>query len=275
MSNLIVEKRDKFEKGIDIKIDTTIISQNNMTFIAGPCSVEDKIIMDEIAHFLKEQSVFFIRGGAYKPRTSPYSFQGYGVKGLEIIREVANKYKLKVVTEANSEKNLEMVKKYSDIIQIGSRNSQNFELLKQVAKTDKPILLKRGFMNNLEEFIYSAEYIAKENNKNIILCERGIRTFENSTRNTLDISSIPLLKQRTILPIISDPSHAAGRRDIIEELTYASIAAGANGIMLEIHPKPEIAISDSNQTIDFRTFERIYKNSQALFKIIQEVNHEK
>ncbi|AEX84510.1 3-deoxy-7-phosphoheptulonate synthase [Marinitoga sp. 1135] len=236
------------------------------TIIAGPCSVESKEIVEETAHFLSELEIKIMRGGVFKPRTSPYSFQGLGKKGLEYLKSASEKYNLKIITEALEEESLEIVNKCADIIQIGSRNSQNYGLLKKVGQMSKPVLLKRGFMMTIKEFLYSAEYIALEGNKNIILCERGIRTFETQTRNTLDISAVPVLKNETFLPIIIDPSHAAGRRDIIPDLIRASLAVGAMGIMVEVHPKPEKALSDGKQSLTFKEFEEVVKELRELSK---------
>ncbi|SDC47285.1 3-deoxy-7-phosphoheptulonate synthase [Geotoga petraea] len=245
------------EKKISIKGKDYFI--DDFEIIAGPCSIEDEQVMDEICSFLKDNDIKILRGGAFKPRTSPYSFQGGGITSLEIMKKYSEKYDLITLTEALGFDSFEIVRDITDIIQIGSRNSQNFELLKLVGKQKKPVLLKRGFMNTIEEFLFSAEYIASEGNKNIILCERGIRTFEPSTRNTLDLNSIVMISQNLKVPIVSDPSHAAGRRDLIEKLSYSSFWAGADGIMLEIHPNPEKAISDGQQTIDFKTLEKIIK----------------
>ncbi|MBM7559301.1 3-deoxy-7-phosphoheptulonate synthase [Marinitoga litoralis] len=247
-----------------IDLGNTKIGEGYFTIIAGPCSVEDKNIIEETAHFLHELGINIMRGGVFKPRTSPYSFQGLGKLGLEYLKLAAEKYNLKTITEALDEDSLNIVNECADIIQIGSRNAQNYGLLKKVGKLHKPILLKRGFMMTLEEFLYSAEYIAYEGNNNIILCERGIRTFETKTRNTLDISAIPVLKKETHLPIIIDPSHAAGRSDIIPDLIKAALAVGSHGIMVEIHPQPEKALSDGKQSLNFKEFEKVIKEIKSL-----------
>jgi 3-deoxy-7-phosphoheptulonate synthase len=252
------------EKKISIKGRSYF--KDDFEIIAGPCSIEDEQVMDEICSFLKDNDIKILRGGAFKPRTSPYSFQGGGITSLEIMKKYAEKYDLITITEALGFESFEVVSNITDIVQIGSRNSQNFELLKLSGRQNKPVLLKRGFMNTIEEFLFSAEYIANEGNENIILCERGIRTFEPSTRNTLDINSIALIEQNLKVPIISDPSHAAGRRDLIEKLSYSSYWAGADGIMLEIHPNPDKAISDGQQTIDFRTLKKIIKQIKEFKK---------
>jgi 3-deoxy-7-phosphoheptulonate synthase len=252
------------EKKISIKGRSYF--KDDFEIIAGPCSIEDEQVMDEICSFLKDNDIKILRGGAFKPRTSPYSFQGGGITSLEIMKKYAEKYDLITITEALGFESFEVVSNITDIVQIGSRNSQNFELLKLSGRQNKPVLLKRGFMNTIEEFLFSAEYIANEGNENIILCERGIRTFEPSTRNTLDINSIALIEQNLKVPIISDPSHAAGRRDLIEKLSYSSYWAGADGIMLEIHPNPDKAISDGQQTIDFKTLAKIIKQIKEFKK---------
>jgi len=220
----------------------------------------------ETAEFLASLGVKILRGGAFKPRTSPYSFQGLGVKGLEYLREAADKFNMKVVTEVMSEIDLDIVAKYSDILQIGSRNAQNFSLLKKVGKKKKPVLLKRGFMNTVEEMLLAAEYVALQDNMNIILCERGIRTFEKATRNTLDISAVPVIRFQSHLPIVVDPSHAAGRNDIIAPLARAAMAAGAHGILVEVHPRPEEALSDGKQSLSFKQFEELYCELKELSK---------
>ncbi|SHE92359.1 3-deoxy-D-arabinoheptulosonate-7-phosphate synthase [Marinitoga hydrogenitolerans DSM 16785] len=264
--NLKLVNRKSINGNTIIDLGNVKIGQGYFTIIAGPCSVENKEIIEETAHFLSELNIKIMRGGVFKPRTSPYSFQGLGKKGLEYLKLAAEKYNLKVITEALDEDSLKMVNECADIIQIGSRNAQNFGLLKKAGKLNKPVLLKRGFMMTIEEFLYSAEYIVFEGNKNIILCERGIRTFETKTRNTLDISAIPVLKKETHLPIIIDPSHAAGRSDIIPDLIKASLAVGAHGIMVEIHPKPEKALSDGKQSLNFGKFKKIIDEIRNISK---------
>jgi 3-deoxy-7-phosphoheptulonate synthase len=232
--------------------------------IAGPCAVESEALLDEVGAFLNEQGVSFLRGGAFKPRTSPYSFQGLGLEGLKILKKTAEKYHLKVVTELMSESEREWLEEYADIIQIGSRNAQNFRLLERCGQFTKPILLKRGYMNRTEEFLQSAEYIMANGNPNVILCERGIRTFETVTRNTLDLSVVPYVKEESHLPIIVDPSHATGKRELVPAMVYASWAAGADGIMVEIHPDPEKALSDGRQSLDFKQFESMREKLNTL-----------
>lgn len=230
------------------------IKNNTPIIIAGPCSIENFEYLDEIAAALVERKLNFIRGGAYKPRTSPYDFQGLKEDGLKILCEVSKKYGLISVTEVVDPRDIELVGKYVNIIQIGARNMQNYELLKEIGQTDHPVILKRGMSASVQEFIFAAEYIALQGNRNIILCERGIRTFETKTRNTLDISSIPIIKNETNLPIIADISHSLGRKDIVNPIAKAVLAAGADGIIVEVHPKPELALSDSKQQLNIDEF---------------------
>lgn len=230
------------------------LSTNKPIIIAGPCAIENKAYLDQVAEVLCMNNIKFLRAGSYKPRTSPYDFSGLREEGLHILKEIRNKYDLITVTEVLDTRDVELVAEFADILQIGSRNMQNFELLKEVGRLDKPVLLKRGFSATLEEFMLAAEYIALQGNRNIILCERGIRTYETSTRNTLDISSVPIIKQETNLPIIVDLSHSLGRKDIIKPIAKAAIAVGADGIMVEVHPQPELALSDSNQQLNLDEF---------------------
>lgn len=227
--------------------------------MAGPCAVEKFEYLESIAALLKEKGVRFLRGGAYKPRTSPYDFQGLGEEGLKILHEVGKKYGLITVTEVMDTRDVQTVAKYVDLLQVGARNMQNFELLKEIGETDHPVLLKRGLSATVQEFILAAEYIGLRGNRKIILCERGIRTFETKTRNTLDISSIPIIKKETSLPIIVDLSHSLGRKDIINPLAGAALAAGADGLMVEVHPYPELALSDAKQQLNPEEFEELLK----------------
>lgn len=236
--------------------DTTVIvkniaigQQNPIVIIAGPCSVESKQAILQAAAFVKESHAHMLRGGAYKPRTSPYAFQGLQENGLVYLKEAGDEYGLPVVSELMSVEQIPLFEKYVDLIQIGARNMQNFELLKAVGKIKKPILLKRGISATIEEWLLAAEYILANGNPNVILCERGIRTFETTTRNTLDLTVIPIIKEKTHLPIIIDPSHAAGNYKWIESLSLAAIAAGADGLMIETHQNPEQALSDGAQSL--------------------------
>lgn len=221
--------------------------------IAGPCSVETREQMTEVALDVKKAGAGLLRGGAFKPRTSPYSFQGLGDEGLKMLLEAKKATGLPIVTEIMSTDHLPLFDEV-DVIQVGTRNMQNFQLLKELGKVDKPILLKRGMANTLEELLMSAEYIMAGGNEKVILCERGIRTFETSMRNTLDVSAIPMLKSKTHLPVIVDPSHAAGLRFMVEPLTMAAIAAGADGVMIEVHNNPEKALCDGKQSLTPQAF---------------------
>ncbi|MGD9964803.1 MAG: 3-deoxy-7-phosphoheptulonate synthase [Candidatus Izemoplasmatales bacterium] len=232
-----------------IDVSGVKIGGKNVVVIGGPCAVESAEQIDKITPMVIEAGAKMLRGGAYKPRTSPYSFQGLGQKGLEILNDAKNKYHIPVVSEIMNVEDIDLFVKNVDLIQVGARNMQNFALLKELGKIDKPILLKRGIANTIEEWLMSAEYILAGGNSNVILCERGIRTFESSTRNTLDLSSIPVIKKLSHLPIIVDPSHAAGRWEYIEALSLAAIAAGADGLIVEVHQNPEEALSDGQQSL--------------------------
>lgn len=242
---------------------------NDLLIIAGPCSVEDEEELSLITKRLLENNIYYLRAAIFKPRTSPYTFQGIGFEGFKIIKNLKEKYPIKIVSELVDLKYLDLYLEHIDIIQVGARNMQNFELLKALGKTSKPILLKRGFGNTVEELLYAAEYIMENGNDKIILCERGIKTFEDSTRNTLDISSIGVIKALTKLPIIVDPSHASGRRDLIESLSLASVAAGADGLMLEVHPDPDKSVSDAEQTISLEMLEDILKKVRNIHNCIK------
>ncbi len=242
-----VEQFHSIQSMFDISDSTPII-------IAGPCAIENRKYLEEVAELLVKNKVRFMRGGAFKPRTSPYDFQGLGEKGLKMLYEVGKKYNLFTVAEIVDPRDIEKFKEYVDIIQIGARNMQNYELLKEVGRMDKPVLLKRGMNAKIQELMYAAEYIALQGNRKLIVCERGIRTFETKTRNTLDISSIPIIKKETKLPIIADLSHSLGRKDIVNSIAKGVLATGADGIMVELHPYPEKALSDSKQQLNQKEF---------------------
>jgi 3-deoxy-7-phosphoheptulonate synthase/chorismate mutase len=227
--------------------------------IAGPCAVESEEQVEEVAQLLVALGVGLMRAGAYKPRSSPYSFQGLGQRGLEILRQVGRRHGLGTVTEVTDTRSVELVAAHADVLQVGARNMHNYELLREVGRCGKPVLLKRGLAATLDELLWSAEYVVAEGNQRVILCERGIRTFNRETRNTLDIAAVPLLRQRTYLPVVVDVSHAAGRRDILAPLGRAALAAGANGLMVEVHPCPAVARSDSQQQLDFDSFRRFMR----------------
>ncbi len=234
-----------------IKIKQTEIGGKNITLIAGPCAVENEDQIFTICEFLSKQNIKLLRGGAYKPRTSPYSFQGLKKDGLILMRRAADKYGMGVVTEVMDTNLVEEVYQYADILQVGTRNMQNYQLLRALSKIDKPIMLKRGMSSTLEEWLLAAEYILSGGNEKVILCERGIRTFENATRNTLDLSIIPLAKQLSHLPVIADPSQGTGIRELVTPMSIAAIAAGADGVMVEVHNHPEEALSDGPQSLYF------------------------
>lgn len=243
---------------IDVK--GHLIGGDNFMLMAGPCSVENREMLSNIAKEVKKGGAVALRGGAYKPRTSPYDFQGLGEVGLRYLREVADENDMLVVTELMDSDDLELVSSYADIIQIGARNMQNFSLLKKLGKLDKPILLKRGLSATINEFLLSAEYILAHGNQNVILCERGIRTFETMTRNTLDLNAIALVRELSHLPIIVDASHGTGKRSLVGPLTLAGIMAGANGAMIEVHENPDCALSDGPQSLDFKLFDKVANN---------------
>jgi 3-deoxy-7-phosphoheptulonate synthase len=231
-----------------------------MIVIAGPCVVENYGTLLEIAHIIKDAGAQILRGGAYKPRTSPYAFQGLELDGLKYLRNAADETGLKVITEVMDSKDIDIISKYTDMFQIGSRNMMNYSLLKDIGKkTNKTVLLKRGFMATIEEFINASEYIKYYGNCDIMLCERGIRTFETSTRNTFDINAIPLLKLKTKMKIIADPSHGTGIRELVIPISKAAIAAGADGLMIEVHTNPNEALSDGNQSLYPEQFIRLMK----------------
>ncbi|MDY3195789.1 MAG: 3-deoxy-7-phosphoheptulonate synthase [Paracholeplasma sp.] len=248
----------------------TVIGADQFVVMAGPCSVESYENTLEIAKSASKSGATILRGGAYKPRTSPYAFQGMGIDGLKILREVADKFNMAVVSEIMSEDLIEAFEPYVDIYQIGTRNMQNYNLLKQLgARTQKPILLKRGMSATIEEWLMSAEYIMASGNENVILCERGIRTFEKYTRNTLDISAVLAIKELSHLPIVIDPSHAAGKYSMIERLSMASQAVGADGIIVEIHPDPEHALSDGAQSLKLEKFDSMMGKLKELSSVLE------
>ena len=253
----------------------TVIEVNGVKFgdkytglIAGPCTVESYDQMDATAQELKNSNVKIIRGGAFKPRTSPYAFQGLGEEGLKIIRSVADNHGMAVTSEIMEVSQLPMFEKYVDILQVGARNMQNFNLLKELGHAHKPIILKRGLSSTYEEWLMSAEYILAGGNSKVILCERGIRTFETSTRNTLDLSVIPVVKKLSHLPIIVDPSHATGRWDLVESMSLAAICAGADGLLIEVHNDPNNALSDGSQALKFENFKTLMNKAKKIAKAI-------
>lgn len=252
-----------------IEIDGIKIGEGTITIIAGPCSVESKEQLLKTAEYIKRNKAHILRGGAYKPRTSPYSFLGLGKEGLEILKEIKEELKIPVITEVLSTGEVEEISEVADILQIGARNMYNYRLLQKVGQINKPVLLKRAFSAKIKEFLSCAEYILKEGNKNVILCERGIRTFDTDfTRNTLDLSAIPVLKKETHLPVIVDPSHGTGRRDMVIPMSKAAVAAGADGLMIEVHPKPEEALSDGFQSLNFDLFKNLIDEIIPIIKAL-------
>lgn len=226
-----------------------IVGGDHLVVMAGPCAVENEAQIVETAHAVKAAGATVLRGGAFKPRTSPYSFQGMEEDGLKLLALAREASGLPIITEVVNPRDVELVAKYADVLQVGARNVQNFALLKMLGRLDKPILLKRGMATTIQEFLMSAEYILAEGNRRVLLCERGIRTFETATRNTLDISAIPVLKEQTHLPVIIDPSHATGHASLVPSMCYASVAAGCDGLIVEVHPCPEKAASDGPQSL--------------------------
>jgi 3-deoxy-7-phosphoheptulonate synthase len=233
------------------------VGNHRIAIFAGPCAVESREQIMEVAKTIKESGGHVLRGGAFKPRTSPYAFQGLKNDGLLLLSQAREEYGIPVVTEVMDIASIEVILENADCLQIGARNIQNFQLLKEVGKTSKPVLLKRGMSTTIEEFIMSAEYVLAGGNSQVILCERGIRTFETATRNTLDLSAVPVLKEKTHLPVIVDPSHGTGHARYVEAMSYAAIAAGADGLMIEVHPKPEEALSDGPQSLRPQEFKKV------------------
>lgn len=251
-----------------VEVRGTRIGGRSVTVMAGPCAVESREQVMEAAKRVRAAGATILRGGAFKPRTSPYSFQGMGLPGLQILREAADANGMAVVTEVIAVQDIPAMIEYADILQIGARNMQNFNLLEEVGKAGRPVLLKRGMMSTLEELLLSAEYILSKGNYNVILCERGIRTFEKYTRNTYDVSAVPVLKKLCHLPVVCDPSHAAGDRDLVPALARAAVAAGADGLIIEVHPKPETAKCDGAQSLHPDQFDGLMKEVGAIARCV-------
>ncbi|MDD5618717.1 MAG: 3-deoxy-7-phosphoheptulonate synthase [Candidatus Omnitrophica bacterium] len=244
------------------------IGDKKVAVIAGPCAIENYDTLYEIAKKIKESGATILRGGAFKPRTSPYSFQGLGEEGLKYLKQVGKELNMPTVTEVMDTRDVELVCKYSDVLQIGARNMQNFNLLKEVGQTKKVVLLKRGLSSTIKELLTSAEYILSEGNFNVILCEKGIRTFEDATRNTLDLSAVPVIKNLSHLPVVVDPSHASGKWGLVSPLAKAAVAVGADGLLIEVHTKPEEALSDGSQSLIPQRFTSLMKELKILTKAI-------
>ncbi|MFC1510926.1 3-deoxy-7-phosphoheptulonate synthase [Candidatus Margulisiibacteriota bacterium] len=262
--------REVYKKDTVIKISPTLSigGSKKIVVIAGPCSVEGRKEYLEAAEAVKKSGGAALRGGAFKPRTSPYAFQGLGEKGLRFMAEARKKTGLPIVTEVMDTRDVKLVAKYADVLQIGARNMQNFNLLKEVGKTKKPILLKRGSGSTIKEFLMSAEYIFSEGNRNVILCERGIRTFETYTRNTLDLNAVPVIKKLSHLPVVVDPSHGTGVWDYVPAMAKAAVAAGADGLMIEVHPHPDEAMSDGAQSLKPETFSQLMKELRLVAQAV-------
>jgi len=262
--------REFREANTIVKVGNVAVGGNGAVVMAGPCSVESEEQIMESAYIARKGGADILRGGAFKPRTSPYAFQGMEEEGLKILKQAGDSVGLPIVTEVMNTTDVDLVEEYADMIQIGARNVQNFALLKKVGKAKKPVLLKRGMMTTIEELLMSAEYILSSGNEKVVLCERGIRTFETATRNTLDISAVPVLKELTHLPVIVDPSHAAGHWKYVRSLARCALAVGADGIMVEVHPEPERAVSDGIQSLKPERFYQMMEEFRALEHLMTE-----
>lgn len=251
-----------------VEVGPVRIGGGSLAMIAGPCAVESLEGLDAIARHVKTAGANILRGGAFKPRTSPYSFQGLGEEGLKILRDVGQKHRMPVVTEVMDPRQVELVERYADMLQVGARNMQNFDLLKEVGQTRKPVLLKRGMSATVKDMLMSAEYILAEGNPGVVLCERGVRSFEDSTRNMLDLSSVPNVKSQSHLPIIVDPSHATGRPDLIPAMARAAVASGADGVHIEVHDRPEKALSDGPQALLPKQYEQVMIEIRRLAEVV-------
>lgn len=251
-----------------VEVGEARFGAEKLVIVTGPCSVEGLEQLLEVARHAKKLGASMLRGGVFKPRTSPYDFQGLGELGLRYLAEAREDTGLPVVTEVLEPEKVDLVAKYSDMLQVGARNAQNFALLRSVGRSGKPVLLKRGMMMTIEEWLQAAEYVLLEGNRNVVLCERGIRTYEKATRNTLDLASVPVLKRVTHLPVVVDPSHATGYRELIAPMSKAAIAAGADGLMIETHPTPETALSDAQQQLNLGEFEDLMKELEAVAKAV-------
>ncbi len=249
--------REFKKENTEINVEGHIIGGKKIHVMAGPCAVENKTILMNIAERVKKAGATFLRGGAFKPRTSPYTFQGLGEEGLQYLYEAKKKTGMPIVTEIMDPRDIDIIMKYADIIQIGARNMQNFRLLLEVGTVNKPVLLKRGLSATIKEWLMSAEYIMSQGNQNVLLCERGIRTFETATRNTLDLSAVPVLKKLTHLPVVVDPSHGVGKWDLVAPMAKAAIAAGADALIIEVHTNPEEALSDGEQSLKPDMFDKL------------------
>ena len=259
--------REFKNKSTSIKLKGITIGGKELAIMAGPCAIENEEQIFTIAGELSKRGVKILRGGAFKPRTSPYSFQGLGEEGLKLMSRAAREFGLSIITEVMSVEQVDLVAEYADILQVGARNMQNFMLLKELGRIKKPVMLKRGMSATLEELLLSAEHILSNGNRQVILCERGIRTFETYTRNTLDLSAVPSLKELSHLPVIVDPSHGTGRWKLVGPMAKSAIVAGADGLMIEVHPNPKAALSDGAQTLNFKNFSQLLKEMSAIANV--------
>jgi 3-deoxy-7-phosphoheptulonate synthase len=263
----LVSREFKPESSV-VDVGGVKIGGNALVVMAGPCSVENRQMLFETAKAVKRAGAQVLRGGAFKPRTSPYSFQGLGEEGLKLLREVGKETGIRVVTELMDARDIPLLEQYADIIQVGARNMQNFELLKEVGQSRKPVLLKRGFSATVTEFLLAAEYILSQGNFNVVLCERGIRTFEDQTRFTLDLNAVPVIKKLSHLPVIVDPSHGTGSWEYVDPMAKAAVAAGADGLMIEVHPNPEVALSDGPQSLLPKKFAALIKEVRRVAQAV-------
>ncbi len=260
--------REITERTSRFRVDKATVGGNKICVIAGPCSVENEEQLITIAKAVKKAGATMLRGGAFKPRTSPYSFQGLGEEGLKLLAKAKEVTGLPIVTEIMDTDDLDLLEDYTDVLQIGARNSQNYSLLRRVGRSKKAVLLKRGMSTTINEFLMCAEYILSEGNEKVMLCERGIRTFETATRNTFDLNAIPVLKEKTHLPVFADPSHGTGYWQYVTPMTLASIAAGADGIAIEVHNNPEVAVSDGGQSLKPKKFAELMKKAAPVAKAV-------
>ena len=251
-----------------VKVRDAVIGGGSLTLMAGPCSIESRDQLFEVAQGVADAGATLLRGGAFKPRTSPYAFQGLGLEGLRLLAEARERTGLPIITEVMEPAQVDMVAEFADVLQIGTRNMQNFSLLNAVGRTRMPVMLKRGLSGTIEEWLLAAEYILAAGNRQVILCERGIRTFETAARNTLDLNAVPILRRLTHLPVIVDPSHATGKRWMVAPMSYAGVAAGADGIMVEVHPRPEEAWSDGEQSLTLPMFSRLAGELRTIHSVV-------
>ncbi len=256
-----------------VRVGDATIGDDELAIIAGPCAVESREQTFAIAETVKQSGARFFRGGAFKPRTSPYSFQGLGEEALRILAEVRENFGLRIVTEALDENGVDLVERYADMVQIGARNMQNFSLLRRAGKSHLPVLLKRGLAATLEEWLLAAEYIMSEGNYNIVLCERGVRTFVQHTRNTLDLAAVPAVRRISHLPVIVDPSHGTGKNHLVSPLARAAVAVGADGLMVEVHNQPELALSDSAQSLTLQQYLRLIEDALTIRNVVHNDTH--